>query len=109
MDTISDKHIEKALDFLRDSSGEYARARAEVKYLEQYRKTMKATTFLECRGDTIAERESKAYAAPAYVELLDRYHEAVYKAEELAAKRLAAELKIEVWRTVNANKRAGNI
>lgn len=108
MKSVNDSSIEAALNFLRDTSEPLADARARAKFLEQKRKTLKAEGFLDATGN-ISERESVAYTQPNYVKCLDEYKTAVYDAELLANQRLAAELRIEVWRTLNANQRRGNI
>ena len=38
----SEKEVSKALDYLRDSAAEVAKAKAERIYLEEYRKSLKA-------------------------------------------------------------------
>lgn len=109
MKTITDESIESALNFLRDSSKSLADWKARFKYLEQKRKSLKAAAFLEADGANVAEREAKAYRDEDYLKCLDEYKEAVYEYEILENQRRAAELRIEVWRTVNANQRRGNI
>lgn len=109
MKSVNDESIERALNYLRDSSKLYADAKARMKFLEQKRKSLKAAAFIEAQGGNVAERESKAYMDTDYLACLDQYKQAVYDAELLAAERTAAELRIEVWRTLNANSRRGNI
>jgi len=105
---IKEINIEKALDFLRDTSEAHANAKALVKYLEQKRKTVKAIHFIDATG-TIQAREAEAYTADEYKQLLDDYKTAVYDEQLLINQRKAAELKVEVWRSQNANMRRGNI
>ena len=109
MKTVNDESIEAALNFLRDTSKDVANAKAMAKYLEQKRKSLKAAAFLEAQGQNIAERESKAYRDDAYLQCIEDYKSAVYDFELLENQRRAAELRIEVWRTINANNRRGNI
>lgn len=109
MKGAEDRSVEAALKYIATSAEDFARAKARVKYIEQFRKTLKARAYLEARGETVSEREAKAYTEPEYVACLESYKDAVYDHEILVAKRLRAELVIEVWRTLNANKRAANI
>lgn len=109
MKTVTDESIESALNFLRDSSKALADWKARFKYLEQKRKTLKASAFLEAEGANVAERESAAYVDGEYLKCLDEYKEAVYEYEVLENQRRAAELRVEVWRTLAANQRRGNI
>jgi len=99
---------EKALEFLATTDEEFARARANVKYLEHKRKTIKATQFLEATG-TIQQKESIAYDSQEMRDHLEEYKNAVYDEQILVSKRKSAELAIEVWRSKNANRRTGNI
>lgn len=109
MKTITDESIEQALNFLRDSAKPMADWKSRMKFLEQKRKTKKATAFLESEGANIAERESRAYTEADYLQCLEDYKEAVYEYEVLENQRRAAELRVEVWRTLAANQRRGNI
>lgn len=109
MQSVNDESIERALNYLRDSSKQYADAKARMKFLEQKRKSLKAAAFLEAQGSNVAERESKAYMDSEYLDCLNDYKQAVYDAELMSAERSAAELRIEVWRSLSANNRRGNI
>jgi len=109
MKSVTEESIEAALNFLRDSSGPLADWKSRAKYLEQKRKSLKAAAFIEADGANIPERESRAYINSAYLKCLDDYKEAIYEFEILENQRRAAELRIEVWRTLAANMRRGNI
>lgn len=106
---ITEEQIEKALDFLRDSAHDFAEWRSRMKYLEQHRKSIKAAGFLEYTDGTVAEREAKAYDADQYREVCKEYEEAVYEYTLLEAQRAAAEAKIDMFRTISASNRKGNI
>ena len=102
-------NIFMALDYIRDNAPAYAEAKAKRVYLEEYRKTKKALCMrsAEQRGINAANaQEREAYADPEYVELLKGLQEAVEKEEELRWRFVAAQAKIEVWRTIEANRRA---
>lgn len=101
---IQDKDAEKAADFIRDHAPLLAKAKAERIYLEQYRKTKKATLVQKASG-TIQERDSFAYAHPDYEELLTGLKDAVEDEERLKWMMVAAQAKIEIWRTQQANNR----
>lgn len=97
----------KALDFIRDNAVKYAQAKANVVYMTEYRKTMKATLMNEAyEAKTQSEKESYAYAHPRYIEHLKALQEAVSEAEALRWLMVAAEAKIEVWRSLESSARA---
>ncbi len=104
---ITDEEISKALDYLRDSAPKAAKARAERIYVEEYRKTMKAQLMKEHAGEALGAQEREAYADPRYLEHLQAIREAVREDEHLRFMRVAAEAKIEAWRSMCANNRTG--
>ena len=95
----------KAVDFLLNKAPEYAKAKAQRVYIEQYRKSLKSILFLADGGKTIAEREAAAYAHADYLALLEGLKEAVEEEESLRWQMVAAEARIEVWRSQEATNR----
>lgn len=96
----------KALDFIRDNAPIYAAAKANVVYMTEYRKTIKATLMFDCTETTMAAREAYAYAHPDYAKHLKALAEAVAEAEKLRWLMVGAEAKIEVWRSLESSARA---
>ena len=101
---ISDDRAEKAVEWIRDNSTAIAQARAEMIYLEEFRKSKRAMLIQEVKG-TIQERESFAYSHKDYLEVLDGLKAAVGKYEELKWRMVAAEATIEAWRTQSSTAR----
>lgn len=104
---ISDEQAEKANDFIRDKARDYAQAKANRVYLEEFRKSKKAILYQEAPAGTVAEKESFAYGHQDYIALLDGLRAAVEAEETLRWQMVAAEARIEVWRTQSANSRKG--
>lgn len=101
--------IERPLTFIRDKAPVYANAKAARVYLEQFRKSKKALLMVEAEQKgikTMAEREAYAYSHPSYIDLLEGLRVAVEEEEKLAMQITAAKLKIELYRTAQANQRA---
>ena len=97
-----------AVDFLLKNAGLFAKAKAERVYLEEFRKSKKALLMQEafCAGvDTMAGQERDSYARTEYQELLKGLKEAVELEETLKWKMTAAQLRVEIWRTTQANNR----
>lgn len=105
---ITDDQIEAALNYIRDKAEDLADARAKAKFLDHKRKVIRASYFTEASG-TVAERESFAETRDEYKQCIEEYREAVHQDVLISTRIKAAELKIEVWRTLNANNRRGNI
>ena len=104
-DQITDGHIAKALDFMRDNASALAKAKGERIYLEQFRKSQKAILYCKAPQGTIPEREAWAYSQDDYLQVLTGLQVAVENEERLKWMMTAAELKVEVWRTQSANNR----
>jgi len=95
----------KSIDYMIRHSAEYAQAKAQVTYLEEFRKSKKAMLFSAAIGNTIADRENQAYSHPEYLAVLGGLKEAVEKAETLRWMLVAAQARIDVWRSQEASNR----
>lgn len=95
----------KSIDFIFKHSKEYAQAKAEVTYLEEFRKSKKAILFSQAIGNTVADRENQAYAHPEYQAVLDGLKAAVATAEALRWKLISKQATIDVWRSQEASNR----
>ena len=101
-----DKYPVKALDFIRDNAKAYAIAKANVIYLTEFRKSIKATLMNNSDAKTQSEKESFAYAHPTYIAHLKGLKQGIEEAERLRWLMVAAEAKIEVWRSLESSARA---
>lgn len=95
----------KAVDFLLANAGKYARAKAERVHIEEFRKSKKALLMAECPEKAVNAREQYAYSHPEYIALLEGLKAAVEVEEQLRWAQIAAQLRVEVWRSENANNR----
>ena len=95
-----------AIDYIIKQGRHYAKARADRVYIEEYRKSLKALLMKQSGQDTIGAQEREAYAAPEYKELLEGLRAAVEEEEKLRWHLIAAQARVEVWRTEQANYRA---
>ena len=94
-----------AVDYIIKHSQEYALAKANVVYLEQFRKTQKAICFQASLRTTMAEKEADAYAHKDYIAVLDGLKDAVKAAEQLRWMLVAAQARIDIWRSQEASNR----
>ena len=99
--------VEKALHYLAETDEKYGRLKARVKALEHEAKVIKGLTFLESTG-TVAEREALATSCQTYRAFVNDLENAVADMEIIRAKRKRAELTIDLFRTVEASRRAGS-
>ena len=100
----TEENVGGALRYLAETDQDYARLVARVKALEFQVKTIKAIEYLDADG-TVAERDAKSYASKTFRAFTEDYENAVADCETIKAKRKRAELTIEVWRSLNANRR----
>lgn len=105
---ISEDRLQKSLTYLAETDRSAAAAKAEMLGYEHQEKTVLGVEFLSATG-TVAEREAKARTSAAYLEWRDKYEKAVLEYETLRTKRNTETLMVEVWRTLQANQRKGNI
>ena len=102
-DRVIDPNV--AVDAIRDTAPVFAKAKAERVYLEEFRKSKKAILMRASMEPTLGAQESYAYSHPEYLELLTAIKEAV-EAEELHRWRMvAAQARVEVWRSLESSKR----
>ena len=103
---ITDAQAEAANDFIRDNADKYAQAKANRTYLDEFRKSKKAILMQEVDG---AEhiKAAFAYSHEEYLGVLAGRKEAIYEEEKIKWQMVAAESKIEIWRTQAANNRKG--
>lgn len=95
----------RALDFIRDNAQAYAQAKANVVYMTEFRKTIKATLMASCSEKTESAKETFAYSHAEYKDHLLALQQAVAEAERLRWLLVAAEAKIEVWRSLESSAR----
>ena len=95
----------QAIDYMIKHSAEYAQAKSQVTYLEEFRKSKKAMLFSAAIGNTIADKDNYAYSHPEYLAVLDGLKDAVEKAETLRWMLIAAQARIDVWRSQEASNR----
>ena len=99
----------KAIEYIYANGAKYAQAKAELTYLEEFRKSKKALlmkTAIVNGAKSVAAAEMEAYADSEYIELLRGIQSATEKAEALKWHIVAAQARIDVWRSTEASNRA---
>jgi hypothetical protein len=104
---ITDEQVELALEYLRDSSKPAAVARANARTMEKYLGVVEAQQKALQRGLSNAAAQDQARASPEYKQALEGWNEAVRTDGEFTMLREAAASRIEAWRTMSSNERAG--
>ena len=100
--------MEKVVEFILKNAGVYAKAKAERQYLDEFRKSKRALLMQEAflaGVDTIAGQERDSLAHSEYRALLDGLKVAVETEEKLKWQLIAAQIKVDLYRTESANNR----
>jgi hypothetical protein len=96
----------KAVDYILKHAALFAKAKAERTYIEQYRKSLKAILMKRSNETALGAQEREAYAHAEMLELIKGLQAAVEIEEKLKWDITAAEMRVEIWRTEQANNRA---
>lgn len=95
----------KAVEYILKNSKEYAQAKANRIFLEEFRKSQKAILMMKSHEETLGGREAWAYAHEDYINILKGLQEAVEIEEKLKWNLVAAQARVEIYRTQSANNR----
>ena len=97
----------KALDFIRDNAKRLGHLKGAVYANTELRKTKKARLMLLATDlKTQSEKEAYAYAQESYEQHIFDTEGLIAEYETLRVLMLAAESKIEVWRSLESSARA---
>lgn len=94
-----------AVEYIIENAGNFAAAKADRVYLDEFRKSKKALLMSQSTAKTAVEREQYAYSHNEYLELLQGLRSAVEVEEKLKFMLIAAQLKVDIWRTAQASNR----
>jgi len=101
---VSDDDMHHVLEVLGDESG--AAHRAAHEYLDALTKTVLAELMGESDAKSATEREQWARAQPRFKDHLAKVGQAAKHDYQARQRVMAANAKLEVWRTGSANARA---
>jgi hypothetical protein len=88
----------KAVDYMVENAPLFAKAKAERVYIESF--------LMQAHGEKpIGAQEREAYAHPEYIGLLAALQVAVEAEETLRWMLVAAQTRVEVWRSTEASNR----
>lgn len=98
----------RAVDYILKHSADYAKAKSQRVFLEEFRKSKKALLMKDALSQGIEAanaQEREAYAHPEYQELLKGLAAAIEVEESLKWNLEAARMRCDIWRTEQANNR----
>ncbi len=100
--------IENDLKYLAETDEEHALISANTKKLEDKLKHDKGI-FISQSKSSVSKAENEFYASQQYVKAIEDLKNSNYALGFLRNKRATAILRIDVWRTLEASRRKGNI
>jgi len=95
----------EAVDYILLNGKNFAKAKSERIYLEEFRKSLKAVLMKRSMESAIGAQEREAYAHPEYTELLQGLKAAIEAEEKLRWDLIGAQARVDIWRTEQANNR----
>ena len=99
------KDPNRAVDYVIANAGKLAQAKAQRVYLEEFRKSKKAILMGQCVEKSAVAREQYAYSHEDYLALLGGLKAAIEVEETVKWHMVAAQARIEIWRTQEASNR----
>lgn len=94
------------VDFIRDNAENLAQAKAARVYLEESLRSVKSMQMKKHAELPVSAQEREAYASDEYRTALAGLQAAVEAEEGLRWLMVAAQAKIEIWRSMEASGRA---
>ncbi len=109
MSLPGEEQVAAALAYLSKTDEEWARSCASLEAAELGVKTARDIAFLEFDGGTQAERSARANTTATVRQAYKALEDAVFSKRLIEARRARAILTIDVWRSLNSNRRAGMV
>tara|TARA_R100000951_G_scaffold72060_1_gene60770 strand:+ start:722 stop:1042 length:321 start_codon:yes stop_codon:yes gene_type:complete len=101
--------IEKAVDYLAQTDVTHAELTANQESMKDAEKHTKGKYVIEHSDLSVSKAEHSYYASPDFIEIMKLKKEGHKHLKELTNKRQTAVLRIEIWRTLEASRRKGNV
>ena len=105
---ISEQRMEAALAFLAETDSEYAERVGAVMRYEFMLEAAESTAYAMLEG-SVEDRKRASKLAEPVKKAQEDLIQATVERERVRAQRKRAEITIEAWRSLNANRRVGNI
>lgn len=101
--------VERAVQYLAETDETHAKLTASQESMKDAEKHTKGKYVLEHTDLPVSKAEHSYYASPEFIEIMKLKKEGHENLKELTNKRQTAVLRIEIWRTLEASRRKGNI
>ena len=106
---VTDEQCSLALDYYRDNAEELGALKGRVAVADHYRKVTRGQMVLISEQSTDSKRIADAESSANYRDAIEEIENATTELHTLQTKMKAAELKIEVWRSLNSRANRGHV
>jgi hypothetical protein len=106
---VSDDRLDKAMAFLAQTDSEFAEWRGAMLRAEYMAECAESLAYAAITEGSVEDRKRAAKVAEPVKQAMENYFKAVVEFERLKARRTREVLVVELWRSVNANRRVGNV
>lgn len=100
--------IDELLTYLASTDETFASLQAEVSYAEDMLKHIKGS-FVSASNNSVSKATEDFYASKSYTNHISKLHKLNAELLTFRNKRRTVEMKIEVWRTLEASRRKNNV
>jgi|TARA_E500000178_G_scaffold338535_1_gene378977 hypothetical protein len=102
------KSIDENIEYLASTDEAFAKTQAEVSYGDDMLKHIKGA-FVSASEDSVSKATEKFYASAIYKNHIDKMNRINIQLLNMRNKRRTAEMHIDIWRTLEASRRKGNV
>ena len=108
---ISEQRLEKALIYRAETDEDHAKLKTQVEYLDWNKKKLKGDFITNKCSDNLSlgVRGEKWYASEEYGKFIEEHKEVYEKFNIMDNKRKTEGIIIDLFRTLEASRRKGNI
>ena len=108
---ISEKRLEKSLMYRAETDEEHAILKTQVEYLDWKKKNLKGNFITNKSSDNLSlgVRTEKWYASEDYKNFIEEHKKVYEKFNKMDNKRKTECIIIELFRTLEASRRKGNV
>lgn len=102
------KNIDENIQYLASTDEAFAKTQAEVSYGDDMLKHIKGA-FVSASDESVSKATELFYASAVYKNHINKMHKLNIQLLNMKNKRRTAEMNIDIWRTLEASRRKGNV
>jgi len=104
---VDESRVDQAMTYLASTDETFAQARGTMLRTEYLADVAESMVYKSIQGGSVEDRKREAKVAPETRAAMEKHFQAVVQFETLKARRAREVLVVDLWRSVNANRRQG--